>query len=116
MNSLEKILVGIIKDIPDTGSALQNINMTVISTVLSNTLELQNLTLDPQVTPRIAKTKPFLTLQQYLGYIRQNPGEKEMWNRVNIIKSASYTMPLRQALEELFQNITISLMTSAVLQ
>ena len=113
MDSLGKILVGTIANTDKReGASLQDVNTTVMSTVLSNTIELQSLTLYPQITA----TALFLNLQQYLAYTAQIPGEFQMWNGINVIDSESYTMPLHQALEELFRNITVSLMTSAILQ
>ena len=109
MDSLGKILVGTIWDISESGGALQISNTTVLSTILSNTLELQNLTLYPQ-----GNATTWLTLQQYIAF-KERAGTL-YWNGIDVIESASYTKPLRQALEELFQNITISLMTSAFLQ
>ena len=112
MDSLGRILVGTISDFlnsSETGIVLQSSNTTVLSTVLANTLELYNLTLYPRPT-----SKGFQSLQQYLSFNASNNYRE--WNGIDVIDSASYTTPLRQALEDLFQNITISLMASAVLQ
>ena len=93
--------MGTIQDMQSTGGAIQVFDTTVMSTVLSNILELQNLTLYPQTTPQTAGTPEWGNLQQYLAWAEQIEG-RQYWNGIDVIESASYTMPLRQALEELF--------------
>lgn len=80
-------------------------NTSVQSTVLTATPELQilsNLTLLSKDLPILQKVEPDEREWVYKG-LWNGPGEQR-------------TTPLKEALEELFQNVTISLMSSPLLQ
>jgi hypothetical protein len=105
MDSLGGVLVGSIADSQNSHGAILDINTTVMSTVLSDTIELHNLTLYPQAINGRPET-----LQQEVAI---DPTD---WNGISALDSATSTLLLRQALENLFQTIVVSLMTSAVFQ
>jgi hypothetical protein len=98
MDSFSRIVVGTIyTDAYESATVLTN-ETSVLSTVLSETNELARLNNQEG------------TFQQFS---QQYPGE--LWNGVDSV-DISPTMPLKDALESLFQNITIGLMSSKLLQ
>jgi len=107
MDALGQILVGSIYNDHDTSDgALVNTGTSTMSTILSNTAELQFLSDYPRPSPG-----QIVTLQQAVA---QNatlyfPG-------LSAVDTNPYNLSLANTLEDLFQNITISLMSSALLQ
>ncbi|RSM02832.1 hypothetical protein CEP52_007730 [Fusarium oligoseptatum] len=107
MDAFSEILVGslAIRRRKDDDSVVFHGNTSIQSTVLTNTPELQvlrNLTLLSKDWAMLQIEEPKANEWAYKG-LWNGPGEQR-------------TTPLREALEELFQNITISLMSSPLLQ
>ncbi|RSL68340.1 hypothetical protein CEP54_002880 [Fusarium duplospermum] len=107
MDAFSEILVGnlAIRRRKYDDSVVFHGNTSIRSTVLTNTPELQvlrNLTLLSKNWAMLHIVEPRANEWAYKG-LWNGPGEQR-------------TMPLKEALEELFQNITISLMSSPLLQ
>lgn len=106
MDALGQILVGLISISEDDGAPLVD-STSVMSTVLSDTSELHSLASYPSTG-----TVTSSTLQQFVAL------DPSLYNGLSISKPAFSpdTIHLDQALESLFENITIGLMSSALLQ
>ena len=105
MQSLGKLVVGAIFGTYNLTGTMTPVNTTVMSTVLSDTAELHSIA-------AMTNTGVPGNLEEYLYQSANRSG----WNGSSIIDTSLHTVPLRQAMEVLFQNITISLMSSALLQ
>lgn len=104
MDSLGKILVGTISNSRDSLGAIVASNTSVMSTVLGDTKELAFLNNYPQLSSAAS------TLQQIVAI------DNTSWNGVDTVDDTQSVMSLKEALEDLFQNITIGLMSSKLLQ
>jgi hypothetical protein len=98
MDSFSRIVVGTIYNSAFTPGLVYTNETSILSTVLSETRELAGLTNQNN------------TLQ---SQSQQSPGV--YWNGVDSVEN-SPTIPLKDALESIFQNITIGLMSSQLLQ
>jgi hypothetical protein len=79
---------------------------SVMSTVLGDTTELAWLNnFSPAFNGR------YNTLQEAIAL---HPGY--YWNGTDVVEDTTPTIPFRDALEDLFQNITINLMSAKLLQ
>lgn len=105
MDSLGHVLVGTIYNSWPDG-ALVSSNTSVMSTVLGEAEELAWL----DSYPGYFRGQP-MTFQQLCD---QSPGQ--YWNGVDTVNNTQSTIPFKELLESLFQNITIGLMTSKLLQ
>lgn len=102
MDAFGGILVGTITNNNEEFGTVFTSNTSIMSTVLSETVELEFLS-------KYAASARGSLAQSILEYKSIYPG-------ISASDTASYNLPLRQALEDLFQNTTISLMSSALLQ
>ncbi|KAH8816636.1 hypothetical protein F5884DRAFT_663758 [Xylogone sp. PMI_703] len=105
LDALGQILVGSISNSHDSAGAILNANTSVMSTVLSDTAELQHIATYPQ-----PNAFGISTLQQDIA---ENPLD---YNGLSVANVAVSNTSLQQELEDLFQNIVISLMSSSLLQ
>lgn len=105
MHSLGKIVVGAIRGTFNLSGIIEPFNTTVMSTILSDTAELHSIT-------AMTDTGVPGNLAQLLSQSANSSG----WKGSSILDTPSNRLPLRQAMEDLFQNITISLMSSTLLQ
>lgn len=107
MDSFGQIVVGTIWNSVNTlGSAVAS-NASVMSTVLGEAEELAWLNGYPPKQPDLVST-----LQQAIA--AERPGQ--MWNGLDIVDDFQSATPFKVALETLFQNITVGLMSSKLLQ
>ncbi|RHZ70637.1 hypothetical protein CDV55_105263 [Aspergillus turcosus] len=77
--------------------ALDVSGTSILSTPLSETAELGFLT-------------------QYVHDVPSDQQPSSYWNGLSVVEPSNSTLPLLDAIQQLFQNITISLMSSALLQ
>ncbi|KAE9368893.1 hypothetical protein N431DRAFT_382690 [Stipitochalara longipes BDJ] len=105
MDSLGHILVGTIYNSWPDGALVSN-STSVMSTILGEAEELTWL----DSYPGYFRGLP-MTFQQLSD---QSPGQ--YWNGVDSVNDTQSTIPFKELLESLFQNITIGLMTSKLLQ
>ncbi|RFU27250.1 hypothetical protein B7463_g9088, partial [Scytalidium lignicola] len=109
MDAFGQILVGSISNSQGSAGALLDLNTSVMSTVLSDTAELQFLATYPPPTGQ----KDDMLASTLLQDVIQDP---EDFDGLSVTNVASSDIPLLQEIETLFQNITVSLMNSALLQ
>jgi hypothetical protein len=108
MGAFGQIVVGTIWNSDDTWGLPVSSSTSVMSTVLGETKELAWLNNYPEKVAYLDAT-----LQQTIS----DPTEgKEMWNGVDVVDDLESGTPLKDALEALFQNITVGLMSSRLLQ
>lgn len=105
MDSFGRLLVGSISNSRGSLGAIVATNTSVMSTVLGDTEELNFLNSYPQPLKGLG-----LTLQQNVATDPNN------WNGLDVVDDTSSSIPIREALETLFENITIGLMSSKLLQ
>jgi hypothetical protein len=110
MSSFGAVFVGTVWNSFATLGGVVSSNTTVMSTVVGETEELVWLNEYPS-TKSLDFSGP-ATLQETL----QEPGNKMFWNGVDVVDDLQSTMPFKEALESLFQNITVGLMSSRLLQ
>jgi hypothetical protein len=101
-----QVLVGTIYNSWPSGAVVSN-STSVMSTVLGKAEELAWLDSYPGWS---ALTGPVTFKQLSDKY----PGQ--YWNGVDVVDDTQSTMPFKEALESLFQNIVIGLMSSKLLQ
>jgi hypothetical protein len=111
MSSFGAVFVGTVWNSVATLGGVVSSNTTVMSTVIGETEELLWLNGYPADLQNSGQVVP-ATLQEDL----QEPGNHIYWNGVDVVDVLKSTMPFKSALEGLFQNITVGLMSSRLLQ
>ncbi|OQO03565.1 hypothetical protein B0A48_10229 [Cryoendolithus antarcticus] len=110
MDALGQILVGTIGNSWESNGALQVEGTNIMNTILSDTKELDFLR---RYMNGEGATAGWSSFQAYLS----KTGASDAWPGVSVPDNrTANTLELRTAVEKLFENITISLMSSALLQ
>ncbi|OQO04768.1 hypothetical protein B0A48_09692 [Cryoendolithus antarcticus] len=110
MDALGQVLVGTIGNSFDSAGALQAEGTNIMNTILSDTKELDFLR---KYMNGESATAGWSSFQAYLS----QGNTSDVWPGVSVPDSRTAdTLELRSAIEQLFENITISLMSSALLQ
>ncbi|KAE9378213.1 hypothetical protein N431DRAFT_435384 [Stipitochalara longipes BDJ] len=109
MSSFGSILVGTLFNSENSDGGIVANSTSVMSTVVGETEELTWLNDYPPREPGLTAT-----LQQAIGDPTESGGQ--MWNGVDVLDDFQSAVPFKAALESLFQNITVGLMSSRLLQ
>jgi len=109
MSSFGSVMVGTIYNSYSSLGGLVTDGTSVMSTVIGETEELVWLNGYPS-----AKTSGSAqTLQEVIA---EASGGDPMWNGIDVVEDFQSSLPFKAAMESLFQNITIGMMSSKLLQ